>query len=900
MKTILRKIHLYLGLISGLIVFIVSITGALYAFKDEIEAFTLTYKNVPARDSKMLLPSEAISIAEHAKPGISVHGIIYRDSTDAIEAIYYQADPFFYGATYINPYSGEVIKTVNFMHTFFGFVRRGHATLWLPMMTGYITVALGSIIFVIMLISGIVLWWPRKNSSSKSFSFSAGDKSSVKLLEKHKVIGFYSFFLALIIVLTGLSWLLRGLDRAIYKAMGGEKEIVWNPPLSDTLNTNGNTFEGEAVDVIFAQLKKDNPEIGFIEIHAVENDSASVLVELNRDPSSHRKIDYLHFDQYTLEPIASDNFYGSYDDAKTADKIKRAYYDIHTGGILGLPGKFLAFFVSLFCASLPVTGFMLWWKRLKKKKAFAQKMKSQNGLNLSESHDNTKSDILILYATSTGNAKKVAEFTESYLKNRGNGVYLTNTKKFSPHQLKNYKNLLVVISTDGEGEPPSMANRFFDVLNSREMPQLDELNYSVCALGDSSYEKFCETGKQLDNRLKELKATPIIPRVDCDEDFSETASSWIKATCLELYGNGRPVSTSDQVLAKPHVFTGMLKNNVLLSSDTVKQPIYHLELIVNDDISEIQPGDSIDIKPVNPDWIVKDVLDILGQNDNVVLKNQLLNELEITSLTKTVLKKYQEITNNDELEELLRSKVFTEEFICKANLIDLLSRYPSDVDADKIVGIIPKLKRRLYSVASYSQVFPNEIHLTVKTVRFDYSEQKHEGSASVYLNEDIKEGNTFSFKHRPAHEFRLPEDKNDKLIMIGVGTGIAPFRAFLQQRENDGIKGKCWLIWGDKHREHDFLYEKELNTFLKNKTLARLDLAFSRDTKQKKYVQHLLEENSEELTNWLTQGAHIYVCGSVKMADSVKDTVTSVLESNGQIPLFDTLIKQNRYHEDAY
>jgi len=373
-KKIVLKLHLVLGLISGIIVFIVSITGALYAFKDEIEHFTQPYKYVEASHENIILPSEAITIGEQANPGVTIHGVVYQKPTDAIQIIYYQSDPFYYGATYINPYTGHVIQSVDFMKTFFGFIRRGHATLWLPVKFGSIIVLAGTIMFVVLLVTGIVLWWPRKNSSSKSFSFTKADKPTIKRLEYHKVIGFYVSFFALIIALTGLSWSIKGLDSAIYKAIGGEKEIRWNPPQSDTSKKYKVSYKNEQIDILYSDIKKNNADISFIEVHTIENDSSIILIELNRAPSSHRKIDYLYFDQHTLKAIETNNFYGKYENAKIPDKIRRSYYDIHSGSILGIPGKFLAFFISLFCASLPVTGIILWRKRKKEKNAFLKKL----------------------------------------------------------------------------------------------------------------------------------------------------------------------------------------------------------------------------------------------------------------------------------------------------------------------------------------------------------------------------------------------------------------------------------------------------------------------------------------------------------------------------------------------
>lgn len=373
-KQCIVKAHLFLGLVSGLGVLIIALTGALYTFNREIEFLTQGFRKVKAEQRTMILPSEAIEKAKAANPGFTVHGVVYQKPTDALEVVFYQPEPFFYGAAWLNPYSGEVLKVSNFQHTFFGFILRGHTTLWLPFDIGLPVVTFVCIIFLIMLITGIILWWPRKKRSSKSFSFTLRNKASVRRLEMHKVVGFYVSFLALLIVLTGLSWLLEGFDRVVYKAMGGEKEIVYSPPLSNSSNAGKALFSGEAVDVLFQQVRNQNPDMQFIEIHAVEDDSSSILVELNRNPAVYRTMDFLYFDQYTLERIPTNNFYGTYDDANTADKIKRSYYDIHTGSILGLPGKFLAFFASLFAASLPVTGFLLWWNRRKEQKAFFNKM----------------------------------------------------------------------------------------------------------------------------------------------------------------------------------------------------------------------------------------------------------------------------------------------------------------------------------------------------------------------------------------------------------------------------------------------------------------------------------------------------------------------------------------------
>lgn len=374
MKQFVIKSHMVLGLVSGIVVFIMAITGALYAFKAEIEALTQDYKKVAVENCSVISPSQALEIGKEANPDVAIHGVVYRDSADALEVVYYQTNPLYYGASYLNPYNGKVIKTVNFVNTFFGFVLRGHIALWLPLKIGMPIIAIASIIFLMMLITGLIVWWPRKTSSSGSYSFSKGASSSIKRLEMHKIVGFYAGWIGLILVLTGMTWVFDGFDRVTYKAMGGEKEVRYSVLPSDTTKSGSKTFNKEAIDILYEEIVKQNPDIHFIEIHAVEDSVSSILVELNRDPSTHWKMDYLFFDQYTLEPIKPEHVYGRFEDAKIPDKVKRMYYDIHTGSIWGLSGKIIVFLASLFCASLPVTGFILWWKRKKEKKAFLKKL----------------------------------------------------------------------------------------------------------------------------------------------------------------------------------------------------------------------------------------------------------------------------------------------------------------------------------------------------------------------------------------------------------------------------------------------------------------------------------------------------------------------------------------------
>jgi uncharacterized iron-regulated membrane protein len=363
-----------LGLILGIVLFIVAITGAMYSFKSEIEALTQSFRKVTVENRELIAPSTALIIGKEANPNVEIHGIIYRKQDDALEVVYYQEEPLYYGASYLNPYTGEVLKTSDFYRSFFGFALRGHIALWLPLKIGMPIVAISTLVFLIMFITGLVLWWPKKAGSTKNFVFTKDAKPSVKILEWHKVVGFYVVWLALILVLTGMTWLFPDFDKAIYNTIGGKKETRFDMPASDTTKLNTVAFTGEPIDILWNKIRRQYPEMPFIEIHAVHDSVSTFLVELNRNPSKYWKMDFLYFDQHTLEPVKPNHIYGSFTNAGIPEKVKRMYYDIHTGAIWGLPGKIIMFLASLFCASLPITGFIMWLKRQNEKKAFLKKM----------------------------------------------------------------------------------------------------------------------------------------------------------------------------------------------------------------------------------------------------------------------------------------------------------------------------------------------------------------------------------------------------------------------------------------------------------------------------------------------------------------------------------------------
>lgn len=362
-KTFWRKTHLIIGLVSGLVVFISSITGALYVFKDEIESMTQTFRHVEAEGKEMLLPSEVFKIAEEALPNTLIHGAIYNGSTEVVEVVYYQPEPLYYGAAYIHPYSGEMVKQVNFLQTFFGLVLAGHTSLWLPPNIGMPIIAVSVIMYLILLISGIVLWWPKGKKRNGAFTFTKTNKLLVKIKEWHVVLGFYATFFVLIILLTGAVWLFKGFEQGIYKSLGGKKEVSFSYPKSDLSQAGKLPDHINVVDTVFQIVRTEFGSEANIEIHDVTDAEASILVEVNRKPGTYYQMDYLFYDQYTLKEITPSHMYGRYEVADMADTAIRLNYDIHSGGIGGFLGKLLACLVSLLSASFPVTGFLYWYKR---------------------------------------------------------------------------------------------------------------------------------------------------------------------------------------------------------------------------------------------------------------------------------------------------------------------------------------------------------------------------------------------------------------------------------------------------------------------------------------------------------------------------------------------------------
>lgn len=359
--------HLWLGFASGIVVFIVSVTGCLYAFQSEIQGMLQPYRDIEVQNKPFLPPSELKAIALKALPGKHLHAVQYETPDRAAYAIFYAAEPAHYYNVYMNPYTGEVLKVKNMHADFFYQVLQGHYALWLPYATGHVIVSCATLIFVVMLISGLVLWWPKKGKAKQRFRVKWNARWRRKNYDLHNVLGFYMTWVAIILAITGLVWGFQWVNKGIYWLAGGDKPAGYVEPVS-TIPTTAVTHDTPAPDAVWLEMNRRFPQAARIEIHFAETDSSVIAANANVSRKTYWQVDYHFFDQYTREEIPVNQVWGSFADATGADKLMRMNYDIHTGTILGLPGKLLVFFASLIAASLPVTGFLIWHGRRKKAK----------------------------------------------------------------------------------------------------------------------------------------------------------------------------------------------------------------------------------------------------------------------------------------------------------------------------------------------------------------------------------------------------------------------------------------------------------------------------------------------------------------------------------------------------
>lgn len=531
----------------------------------------------------------------------------------------------------------------------------------------------------------------------------------------------------------------------------------------------------------------------------------------------------------------------------------------------------------------------------------------------------------ILYGSQTGNSQGLAEKYASLLKAQNVDVTVSSLGKFKASNLKKITNLLLIVSTHGEGDPPDQAIQFYEFLHSKRAPKLEHLQYSVLALGDSSYEFFCKTGKDFDEQFAKLGATRIVPRTDCDVDYDDAAAQWFSAVQQEFLKQATTISVtstqSDEIqgattYSRKNPFYAEVLENINLNGRGSNKETRHLELSIEGANFQFEPGDSIGIQPENSEPLVDALLGVLQFDpatevtvfdETVSLKNALQKKLEITVLSKPVLEKIKAYTEHNEFSSLLEEPNAWKDYAKGRDLLDVVEDFaPFTWSAQQFVDILRKIPSRLYSIASSQLANHDEVHLTISKVSYETNGRQRLGVCSGSVAE-LQIGATLPIYVHKNPNFRLPEQKETPIIMIGAGTGIAPYRAFLEEREELGVEGKSWLIFGDQHFVTDFLYQTDWQRWLASGTLSQMHIAFSRDTDKKVYVQHKLEENAANFYEWLEQGAVIYVCGDEKsMAADVDATIHRIIEQQGQKTseqakaLVQELKQQKRYQRDVY
>ncbi len=540
--------------------------------------------------------------------------------------------------------------------------------------------------------------------------------------------------------------------------------------------------------------------------------------------------------------------------------------------------------------------------------------------------------LTILYASQTGNAKGVAAQLEKSAKANGINVVLKNIADYKAKALKNESHLLIVASTNGEGEPPDDAIEFHEFLLGKKAPKLPNLSYSVLALGDSSYEFFCQTGKEFDERLQVLGAKQVAPRVDCDVDYDSDAESWTLSIVESLKDELTQASsgTTNVVdLPTAGAASQYSKQNPLAAEFSLSQKITgrdsakdvrHIEIDLGESGLTYQVGDALGVWFENDANLVAELVAALsltgeekvklkvdGSAQVLTLTDALTTQLEITQTAPSFIEFWAKISGDKALTAIAADKNTAREYAGEHQIIDVVNAAKTEIDAQFFIEALRKITPRLYSIASAQAEVEEEVHLTVGVVSYDANGETRTGGASGFLTERLEEGQKVRVFVEHNDNFRLPQSDDTPVIMIGPGTGVAPFRAFMQEREAREASGDNWMFFGDQTFTQDFLYQVEWQNYLKSGLLTRMDVAFSRDQAQKVYVQDRLKEQASEVFAWLERGAHLYICGDAnRMAKDVHQTLNEIIQEHGKLSAeqaedyLKSLRSNKRYQKDVY
>ena len=540
--------------------------------------------------------------------------------------------------------------------------------------------------------------------------------------------------------------------------------------------------------------------------------------------------------------------------------------------------------------------------------------------------------LLVLYGSRTGNAEFIAQDIAKRASEHELLAQSMALDDLDVSALAATERVLIVCSTYGEGDMPDNAQTLWNVLSAPESPSLSQLHYSVLAFGDSSYATFCEAGKQWDARFAELGASRIMDRTDCDVDYADSAEQWIEAVLplISQAGDQTKVDATAAVFAtrttsqqsntrsftRDNPLHARLLEKQLLTGQGSSKEIYHYRLSLAGKELNYSPGDTINVLPTNRPSLVSELLVLVNGNadeknagsDKTVLEC-LSQDLEIRTPSRALLNAIADKIDDESVRDILRGddRAALDTYLWGKDIVSLLSAHPGAISSvEELFAVLRPLAPRSYSISSSLRCYPDEVHLTVSTVRFTVDGRQHHGVASGFLADELSEGDTLRVYIGPDNAFSLPDD-NVPIIMIGPGTGVAPFRGFLQERESRKAKGKAWLFFGDRNAKTDYLYQDELTTWQEQGVLNRLDLAFSRDQAEKIYVQHRMFEHAAELYNWLEQGAVVFVCGDAqKMAKDVDAALHKIIQEEGghspdaAVAYVKQLLRDKRYLRDVY
>lgn len=538
--------------------------------------------------------------------------------------------------------------------------------------------------------------------------------------------------------------------------------------------------------------------------------------------------------------------------------------------------------------------------------------------------------ITILSASQTGNARRLSEQLRDDLLAAKLNVNLVNAGDFKFKQIAQEKLLVVVTSTQGEGEPPEEGVALHKFLMSKKAPKMDASAFAVFGLGDTSYEFFSQAGKDFDNRLAELGATRLLDRVDADVEYAAAAEAWRKqlveilqarvpkdtpaAAAVAAAGSVNEIHSSPYTKEAP--LTASFAVNQKVTGRDSDKDVRHIEIDLGESGLRYQPGDALGVWFENDPALVKELLELLWlkgdepvsvHGETLPLAEALQKHYELTVNTPQIVEQYAKLSHNEALLAQITDKASLQQYAQNTPIVDMARFAPTELNAEQLTGLLRPLTPRLYSIASSQAENETEVHITVGVVRYEIEGRARAGGASSYLGDRLAEDDEIRVFIEHNDNFRLPANPETPVIMIGPGTGIAPFRAFMQQRDSEGAGGKNWLFFGNPHFTEDFLYQVEWQRYVKDGLLTNIDLAWSRDQKHKIYVQDKIRAKGAEVWSWIQEGAHIYVCGDAnRMAKDVEQALLEVVAEYGGMDIetadefLSDLRIERRYQRDVY